>query len=52
VITFAAWLALLISVWDVQFALTATEDISLGALAIFSQVLGIAISFVRGLIRG
>jgi len=49
---FSEYLTTLISVWDIQFAFSATADVSLGALAIFSQFLGSGISFIRGLMRG
>jgi len=49
---FADFITAVLSVWDIQFAFSATQDVSLGALAIFSIMLGTGISFIRGLMRG
>lgn len=49
---FAAFIALVSQVWAISFPLTDLIDVSLGQLVIWTTVLGIGISFGRGLIRG
>lgn len=40
------------SVWALEFPFSATLDLTIGQLIAWTTILGVAISFGRGLIRG
>ena len=40
------------AIWAMQFPFSATLDVSIGQLIAWTTVLGVAINFGRGLIRG
>jgi hypothetical protein len=51
-VVFADLITAIASVWAMQFPFSATLDISIGQLIAWTTVLGVAVSFGRGLIRG
>jgi hypothetical protein len=49
---FADFVTSIGSVWAITFPFSSTLDISIGQLIAWTTVLGVAVSFGRGLIRG
>ena len=49
---FADLITAITGVWALQFPFSATLSVSLGQLIAWTTVLGVGISFGRGLIRG
>lgn len=49
---FADLIAAITSVWAMPFPFSATLDVTIGQLIAWTTILGVAVSFGRGLIRG
>jgi hypothetical protein len=49
---FADLISAITSVWALQFPFSATLDVSIGQLIAWTTILGVAVNFGRGLIRG